>query len=501
MSISFTKYVDITSGVGAGAVVRLRELIGRLFSTNVLIPTKTIIEFESADEVGAYFGTTSEEYARASFYFGWVSKLIVKPSKIAFARWANVAVAPRIFGFVHSQAVSAWTGISNGTFRLTIGATTNTIGPLDFTAATTLAGIATIIQTAVRTNSGSMWTAATVEYNATRGSFDFVGGAVGDNVISAAAPLSGTNIIVNTLLGWTSSGIFSNGSAIETATDTVSLSAQASSNFGSFLFQDTLTIEEVTAVATWNNTQNVLYQYMVPVLEADAQDYYDALKNYAGVAVTEIVSSTEYPEMVPMMILAATNYERVNSVQNYMFQQFALTPTVTTDAKSNQLDDLRVNYYGRTQTAGQQIDFYQRGVLMGLASAPVDMNVYANEQWFKDAAGSALMTLLLALARVSANVEGRSQVLTALQDVIDRALNNGTISVGKKLSTTQKLFINTITNDETAWHQVQNIGYWVDCVIESYVTVDSRTEYKAVYTIVYSKDDAIRKIEGTHTLI
>ena len=104
-------------------------------------------------------------------------------------------------------------------------------------------------------------------------------------------------------------------------------------------------------------------------------------------------------------------------------------------------------------------------------------------------------------ARVPANAEGRGQVIGILQDVIDQALFNGVISVDKPLTITQKLYIGQITGDDLAWHQIQNTGYWLDAAAESYVTTDSRTEWKIVYTLVYSKDDAIRKIDGTHVLI
>jgi hypothetical protein len=205
--------------------------------------------------------------------------------------------------------------------------------------------------------------------------------------------------------------------------------------------------------------------------------------------------------MIPMMILAATDYTKRNAVQNYMFQQFNVTPSVKTTTKSNALDLVRTNYYGRTQTAGQTIDFYQRGVLMGGITAPVDMNVYANEQWLKDACGASLMELLTALPRISANAKGRIQILAQLQSVIESAVFNGTISIGKTLSQTQKAFIGEQTGDLEAWRQVQNIGYWLDVVMQSYVTQDGRTEFKAVYTLIYSKDDAIRKIEGNHQLL
>jgi hypothetical protein len=139
--------------------------------------------------------------------------------------------------------------------------------------------------------------------------------------------------------------------------------------------------------------------------------------------------------------------------------------------------------------------------MMGLSTDAVDMNTYANEQWLKDAAGSAIMSLLLSMPKVSANEKGRAQLLTVIQSVIDTALFNGTIAIGKTLNTIQKLYIGSITGDDLAWHQVQAIGYWVDCVLESYVTVDGRTEWKASYTLMYGKDDVVRSVDGSHILI
>lgn len=383
MAISFTKYVDITSGVGGSGGVRRRDLIGRIFTINPLLTKGTIAEFTTLAEVATFFTTASEEYKRASFYFGWVSKNIASPKKISFARWDD-------------------------------------------------------------------------------------------------APTTG-----------------------ETITNVLTASTEANNNFGSFCFTTAcaLTQAEVVEAATWNNAQNVMFQFCVAVPAGDAAAFSTALMGLAGVSLTLDAIADEYHEMMPMTILAATNYTKRNSVQNFMFQQFSATPTVTTTALSTTYDNARVNYYGRTQTAGQTIDFYQRGVLMGGATAPTDMNTYANEQWLKDAAGSAIMSLLLSMPKVSANAGGRAQLLTAIQSVIDQALYNGTISVGKTLNTTQKVYIGSITGDELAWHQIQSIGYWIDCILESYVTTDSRTEWKATYSLMYAKDDVIRAVEGTHTLI
>ena len=64
-----------------------------------------------------------------------------------------------------------------------------------------------------------------------------------------------------------------------------------------------------------------------------------------------------------------------------------------------------------------------------------------------------------------------------------------------------KVFVTQQTGDPLAWLQVQNIGYWVDATIVAFVGPGNTTEYKAVYTLIYSKDDAIRSVEGTHSLV
>ena len=83
MAIDFRKYVDITSGVVGGAGVKRKDLIPRIFTTNELVPPDTVLQFGSADlsVIGELFGTASEEYKRASFYFGFLSKTTQKQSK------------------------------------------------------------------------------------------------------------------------------------------------------------------------------------------------------------------------------------------------------------------------------------------------------------------------------------------------------------------------------------------------------------------------------------
>lgn len=499
MSISIKKYVDITSGVGGNGAVRQRDLIGRLFTTNTKVPVDGLVEITSADDARSYFGSTSEEYLRALFYFSFVSKLIVAPKKLTYARWANAASAPRVYGAKITTTLSQFVAITAGTLTMTAGANTINLTGVNLGAATSFADVAATLQTAIRAAGGAQFVTAVVAYDAVAGAFNFTG------TVAAAAPISvtptGTANDLAIKLGWGPTAVFSPGVNVTTISDTLGNSADASNNFGSFAFLPALTTDQIIEAATWNAARNVEFMYTVRVTDANAVALSAALIGVAGTGMTYAPMATEYDEMAPMILMAATDYSKRNSVQNYMYQQFGLTAKVSDTDISDQFDAMRINYYGNTQTAGQQINFYQRGVMGGGGTALVDMNIYANELWLKDAAQAAILSLLLSLPKISANVEGVSQILAILQSAIDQALFNGTISVGKTLTTVQKLYITQITGDELAWHQVQDIGYWVACDMQPYVTVDARTEFKAVYTLVYSKDDDIRKVEGTHILI
>lgn len=499
MTISLTRYISITSGVGAAGSVATRDLNGRFFTTNPLVPTDSFVTFTSAVDVGTYFGTASEEYKRAVFYFGWVSPSITTPNQMSFARWSEVDTASTIYGKVATYTLSSFTGVTTGDFTLTLGGFTHHLTAIDLSADGSLAAVAATIQTVIRAFSGggTAWTSAVVTYDSTRKSFNLVSGDTGDDVIAVTA---GVTVDVASLLGWLTGAILSDGQDAQTVTEVLTASDNASSNFGSFAFLPALTIDLVTEAATWNNTLNIKYIYSVAVSASNRSAWNAALVGIGGVTLTLSITANEYPEQVPMMQEGATNYNQPNSVSNYMYKTFNLTPSVTTDADADIYDALRINYYGLTQTAGQLLAFYQRGVMLGLAVDPADQNVYANEIWLKDAMSAQLMTLLIALPQLAANSTGRSQVLAILQGVINLAVSNGVISVGKPLSDVQKAFITTITGDNLAWQQVSNSGYWVDAVIQSYVE-SMVTKYKIVYTLIYSKDDVIRKIEGRDILI
>jgi hypothetical protein len=518
MAISQTQYVDITSGVAGNSAVPEPELILNIFTQNPLVPTGGApLTFSNVASVGSYFGTSSNEYVMAQSYFGFVSKTFQHPDLLSYT-YANItATFPLIFGanlVTIGTTLTALQAITSGGFALTMGATTNQVVGLDF-AGLTLTQIASAIQTEIRTFTGTAWTAATVTYNSTAGAFQFTGGDdTAAYAINVAAPSSGTDI--SALIGWLPTTgsypavpVLSNG--VLAAASMAAIMNQAvgiSNNFGSFNFTlCSLDQAQIVALATWNAGQNFEYMFLVPVTSSNAAAISAALNSIGGTALTlsPVTSPQQYPELIPGMLLAATNYEQVNGTLNYMFQQVTgITPSVLNDTDYGTYNGLSVNFYGQTQNAGTQINFYQAGFLTGVGvnTNATDMNTYANEMWFKNAAGAELMSLLLAQNKISANPAGTAQVLSVLQGVINRALFNGTISVGNNLTNVQISTITSLSGDANAWRQVQNTGYWVGATVQPYTAPPNpATLYKIVYNLIYKKDDIIRMITGTDALI
>lgn len=517
MAISFRKYIDIVSAVGGAAAAQTRELIGRIFVDNPLLPGFMTLYFTTLESVGLYFGTESEEYKRARFYFSFIGKQVTTAKKISFARWNANDTAPAIYGG-DSQGLGVFTGVSAGDFYLTIGGVTNLVDNLDFTACLSMADVATVLQTRINLFVNPNFATATVTFNAGANRFDLVGG-----VVATAATID-----IDTAPGVTMPGFLGNavrwsiappnlytknaaravpGLVHENPGDAFETNANADNNFGSFLFMGAMTVEQYMELAQNNGARNVEFLFTVPALLADSLFFCSELADVSGVCITLLDGDVtpppadEYPEMMPMVILAATDYNRVDAAQNYMYQQASLTPVILKTESSDGADSCRINYYGATQQAGRLIAFYQRGYMRGETNDPLDMNTYANEIWLKDNIGVELINLQLALGKISANKQGRATVISGVQVAVDRALANGVISVGKPLTQTQKAFISSVTGQEDAWRQVQNVGYWLDCFIEQYPGQGGAPEFKARYVLIYAKDDVVRKIEGSDILI
>lgn len=499
MSINQKKYIDVISGIGGEAEVGRKSLGARLLVKNALVSTGRVLEFTSAADVGAYFGTDTREYTFAAKYFGFVSKAVTRADRISFARYTPEAVTATLRAVKSETALAAWQAVTEGSMIVTINGFSFQIADASFSSASTLNDVAGLVQSAIRANNsaGEAWSQAVVSY--ANNVFTLTCGESGAMSIAfAGPPENGADI--SAMLGWNQASmpVVSGGAAAETITAALDRIADLSNNFGSFAFIDELTIAEIAEAAAWTALQNVQYLYSVNVTPANYLQIREAVKGKDGVALTYDINDS-MAEFMPMALMAATDYSRVNGVINYMYQPFndemaAVTETVLSDV----LDAEAINYLGQTQQAGKQITFYQRGFLQGEIS---DIGVFANEIWLKDGLITEWLNMFLALNKIPASESGVDRMRTAAQSVLDEAKNNGTILPGKTLTQVQKAYITEQTGEDDAWHQVYTQGYWLRPVLQQRLNSAGEVEYYLNYVLIYSKGDSIRKVEGSNILI
>ena len=129
------------------------EFNGLLLSTSGSIPSsQMVLPFPDPESVGAYFGLESQEYAAAQVYFLGYNNSFKKPRALYVAR-RNAEAAPAFIrggalAGTPSQSLAALQAITSGTLSVQIGTGTATAQNLDFSAATSLSDVASIIQTA-----------------------------------------------------------------------------------------------------------------------------------------------------------------------------------------------------------------------------------------------------------------------------------------------------------------------------------------------------------------
>lgn len=501
MPIKSTRYVEITSAVAGAAIIPQRELVGLRFTEAPRVPVGAQVSVVSggADD---YFGASSVEADFAREYFAYISPAPAsKPKSLKFAAYAPAGRAPRIYGSDQAAPLATLQTVTAGALTVQLGNAPAVLTGINLSTALTYADVARAVQVALRAAAGTQYTTATVTYDAIEGTFLIVGSAIA-NAAANVVLVGGSDLAP--LLGLSQVGrILSPGTVAQTALEAFKVAEQVSDSFGTAAFGSTVGLAEAIELSEYIAGENVKYQIYWSVNASTSAAWSAAFIGTASTGLILNETAGEYKEALPMAIAASVNYNRRNTVVNFMFRspQITLTADVKTDLAANLYDPLRVNYYGQTAMYGQNISFFQRGYLCGPATAPLDMGVHLNEQWLKSLLAANFLNLLLVRGIVPAAQQGRAEGLVIVNEAVNLAKFNGTIIPGKTLTALQKLEIASITGDERAFQQVINQGFWADATIERVTGPSGLLEYVLQYTLIYSANEGVRKVEGSHNLI
>jgi hypothetical protein len=168
---------------------------------------------------------------------------------------------------------------------------------------------------------GVAWTGATVAYDAVTNRFNLVSGQVPARGRWPSVPGAGTDLAPSWAGPPRPAASSTTARQSKRSRACLSASAELSNNFATFQFLPALSQAQVVEAASWNKAQNNMFMYLPRTDAASAAALSAALIGTGGVGLTLSPLATEYPEMLPAMVLASTDYTRRNATQNYMFQQ------------------------------------------------------------------------------------------------------------------------------------------------------------------------------------
>jgi hypothetical protein len=175
------------------------ELIGLVLTNGTKVPIGTIQSFPSLISVGAYFGTSSQEYNSAAVYFGGFINSEQVPGAILFAQCPTVSVPAYLRGGSLASMTLAQLQALSGTISLTIDGTVKTSGSINLSAATSFSNAATLIQAGF----ASLYDAVTASTSsiAAGTATNCTTGTITNNILTVAGSVTGGFVVGGLLTG------------------------------------------------------------------------------------------------------------------------------------------------------------------------------------------------------------------------------------------------------------------------------------------------------------
>lgn len=145
-----------------------------LGSSNIIDPVERYREYSSITAVATDFGTTAPEYKAAALWY----EQRPQPDRLLIGRWVASAVAGQLKTAtltIAQRTISNWAAITNGSFFVVIDGKPLAVTGLNFSSASNLNGVASILQTALNILSAG----TTVVWNSSFARFEFTSGTTG----------------------------------------------------------------------------------------------------------------------------------------------------------------------------------------------------------------------------------------------------------------------------------------------------------------------------------
>ncbi|MEC4682378.1 MAG: DUF3383 domain-containing protein [Nitrospirota bacterium] len=319
-----------------------------LGSTDIIDTTQRMRTYSTLAEVGSDFGSSAPEYLAASAWFGQSPQ----PTAVMIGRWAQTATHGRLVGGLlsaYDQLISLWTAVLNGSFSVTIDSVVHPITTLNFSAVTSMNGVAAALQAALPVGVTCIWDA---NYNR----FVFKSSTTGaSSSVSFLTPEGTGTDISGMLCGLsTSSGAYTvAGIVAESAVSAVTLfdATFGQTWFGAFVCgavdADHLAIAAYIEGAANQHAYGVNTQESAVLLSTDTTNIAYQLKQLGyNKTWTQYSSSSLYAVCSMMARLMTTNFQGNNTVIDLMYKQEpGIAPENLNDTQISALEGFNCNVF------------------------------------------------------------------------------------------------------------------------------------------------------------
>lgn len=415
--------VSVTIDPTAAGVANFNSLV--IVGDSDVIDTDTrIVRYGGLTEVGTAFGTSAEEYKAALLWFSQSPK----PTNVYIGKWAQSATKGRLIGAALTtaeQALANFTAITTGSLKLAIdGASATTLTGLNFSAATSLANVASIITTALST-------AATCTWDGSRFIIKSATTGTSSSVAFPTAPGSGTDI--KALIGATAAqGARSvAGVAAESALAALqAIDATPTFVYGVTFASANLTDADRTAIGGYVEAASRPHIYgattsAAAVLDsAQTTDIGSVLKAANLNRSTVQYSATPYAVSSLFARMLTTDFTAQNSTITLMYKgEPAVTAETLTTAQADALKAKNVNVFVNYDNSTAIVQY-------GTMASGRYIDEMVGLDWLTNAIQTAAFNRLYSSKKIPQTDAGMHQLANAVESALDQAVNNGLLAPG-----------------------------------------------------------------------
>lgn len=428
----------MTQGLNVGRLVRVsvnlaplaaaRRGFGTLLiagDSNVIDGSERLRTYVDLESVATDFGTSAPEYLAAQLYFGQTPR----PQQLMIGRWIRTATSGFLKGGILTaaeQALSNFTSITTGAFKVTVDGTVKTVTGLNFSAVTNLNGVASAIN--------AVLTGATIAWDGSR--FTITSSTTGTTSTVGYATANTTGADISALLKLTNGLALAPvaGFAVETPVQCVAAMANQSGQWYGFSFAASTmpTDDQLIEVAGFIEGASISRIFGVTetntlVLDATyTTDLASRMKALSYKRTCVQFSANKFAVCSMIGRAFSVNFSANRSTITLMYKQEpGVVAAVLTETQAQTLKAKRCNVFVQYMNDTAIIQY---GVMSGQA--------YFDEihglDWFSDALQTAEYNLLYqSKTKIPQTDAGQNQLVNTAAGVCQEAINNGLIAPGQ----------------------------------------------------------------------